>query len=339
MAAALDQGAHRIVIRGAGGPEVLSFERCAVPQPRRKQVRIRVAAAGVAYGDVMRRRGLLAPRGAFTPGYDVAGTVDAVGSGVDPALVGKRVAALLPRTGIGGYASHVCVPARRLVTVPDEVEPAVAVALGLNYITARQMLRLARLQRGQRLLLHGASGGVGTAVLDLARALDLEVYGTASARKHETVRARGGIPIDYRSEDFVARLAELCPEGVDAVFDGIGGDNLMRSYRVLGPRGALVWFGLSGVIAEGWRGMLGGAWRFLRLKLRLDRRRVCFYGITVSPGASHAQCVRDWQGLLEDYQAGGFEPLIGARLPLEQAAEAHALIDAGTLTGKIVLEV
>lgn len=331
---------RKIVVTGAGGPEVLELVETTAPEPSRGEVRIRVDVAGVAFGDVMRRRGLFAPRKPFTPGYDVAGTVDAVGAGVDAALVGTRVAAMMPRPGIGGYAEHVCVPARRLVTVPDEVAFDDAVCLGLNYITAYQLIhRFAKLSRGDTVLIHGAAGGVGTALLDIGRSVGLTMYGTASAPKHDLVRARGATPIDYRHEDFVARMRELEPDGVDAVFDGIGGDNLRRSYRVLGPRGTLVFFGVSGDLDRGLRGVSASARAFLALKLRPDRKRVKLYMITASPGARPAACRDDWQVLLGMRRDGQLDPVIGARLPLESAAEAHALMDRAAVAGKVVMTV
>jgi len=277
---------RRVIVTGKGGPAVLELALVPLPSPARGQVRIAVAAAGVAFGDVMRRRGLLAPRRPFTPGYDVAGTVDAVGPGADESLSGRRVAVLMPGPGIGGYAEHVCVAAARLVPIPEGIDPAEAVCLGLGYITAYQLLhRVVRLQKGQRVLVHGAAGGVGTALLDLGRLLELELYGTASAGKHDLLRARGATPIDYRAEDFVQRIAELTGDGVDAVFDPIGGAHLRRSYRTLRRGGTLVSFGVSGDLERGWRGVLAGLATFTALKLRPDRRRVRLYAITATPGS------------------------------------------------------
>ncbi|MCA9523975.1 MAG: zinc-binding dehydrogenase, partial [Myxococcales bacterium] len=254
-----------VLVRGRGGPDVLHVVQREVPTPRSKAVRIRVEAAGVAFGDVMRRRGVLAPPGAFTPGYDVVGVIDAVGETVSGDWLGRRVAAMMPSVGLGGYADHVCVPADRLARVPDGVPPAEAVALGLNYITAYQLLhRFSPVRAGQRILIHGAAGGVGTALLELGEKLGLEMYGTASSAKHDLVRERGGVPIDYRSEDFVSRVAELTHGGgVDVVFDSIGGAHLRRSYQTLRPRGTLVSFGVSGDLSRGWLGVIAGFWPFL----------------------------------------------------------------------------
>jgi NADPH:quinone reductase-like Zn-dependent oxidoreductase len=329
---------RRVVVTRKGGPEALELVEGALPEPGRGRVRVAVAAAGVAFGDVVRRRGLLAPRHPFVPGYDVAGTVDAVGAGVDGALVGQRVAALMPGPGLGGYAEHVCVGVDRLVSIPDGIDFDEAVCLGLNYISAYQLLhRVARLREGQRILVHGAAGGVGTALLDLGRLLKLEMYGTASAGKHALLRARGAMPIDYRSEDFVARIAELTGDGVDAVFDPIGGAHLRRSYRALRRGGTLVAYGVSGDLSRGWWGVLGGLAIIAMLKLRLDRRHVRLYGITATPGAGWRRCRDDWTALLELRRGALVAPLIGARIPLGEARRAHELMDAAAVSGKIVL--
>ncbi len=328
---------RKVVFRGKGGPEVLHVIETDVREPRRGQVRVAVAAAGVAFGDVMRRR-VLAPPGEFTPGYDVAGTVEAVGADVEAALLGQRVAVLMPGPGSGGYAEHVCVPAERLVRIPDGVDTVEALALGLNYITAYQLLeRIVPLAPGQRLLIHGVAGGVGTAVLDLARPRQLEIYGTASAGKHALVRSLGATPIDYRNQDFVTRIAELTGDGVDAVFDPIGGAHLARSNRALRPGGTLVAFGASGDLSRGYFGILAALGHYASLKLRPDGRHIRLYGITASRGASWRHCRDDWATLLEMRQRGAVAPLVGARVPFEDVRRAHELIDAAAVSGKIVL--
>jgi NADPH:quinone reductase-like Zn-dependent oxidoreductase len=330
---------QKVVVTGKGGPEVLELVRVGLPEPKRGQVRLRVAAAGVAFGDVMRRRGVLAPLGRYTPGYDAAGTVDALGPGVDSTLLGRRAAVLMPTPGVGGYAEHVCVPAARLVLVPDGVDIVETLALGLNYITAYQLLeRLVPLAAGARVLVHGAGGGVGTALLDLGRRRGLTLYGTASAGKHELVRSYGATPIDYRSEDFVARTRELTGgAGVDAVFDPIGGAHLVRSNETLREGGTLVSFGASGDLDRGLVGVLGGVASYLRLKLRADGRRRLMYLITLTRGTGWRHCREDWAALLALRQRGEVHPLIGARVPFTEVRRAHQLIDAAAVSGKIVL--
>lgn len=328
---------RKVIATGRGGPEVLDVVEFPLPSPGRREIRIAVEAAGVAYGDVMRRRGVFAPRAAFTPGYDVVGIVDSAGRDCDRTLIGRRVAAMMPNLGTGGYAEHVCIPAVRAVAVPDDIDPAEVVALGLNYITAYQLIhRILPVPRGGRVLIHGAAGGVGSALLDLGRARGLTMYGTASAGKHAFVRERGATPIDYRSEDFVARIEQLCPGGVDAVFDPIGGAHLRRSYAAVAPRGTLVSFGVSGDLARGSLGVIRGMARFATLKFR-PGPRVRLYLITLTRGAGWKHCRDDWRTLLAMRARNELSPVVGARVPFGDVRRAHELIDAAAVPGKIVL--
>lgn len=328
---------RRVVVRGAGGPEVLHVIDEAPPTPRRGQVRVRVRAAGVAFGDVMRRRGVLAPRGEFTPGYDVVGVVEELGPGcpAGTAAPGERVAAFLPGPGLGGYADHVCVAHGELVPVPDGVDDVTAVALGLNYITAHQLLsRIAPASAGDRVLVHGAAGGVGTALLDIGRRRGVSLVGTASKGKHGILVDRGCEPIDYRSEDFVAVLAG---RPVDVALDGIGGAHLRRSHATLADDGTLVGFGVSGDLSQGLLGVAAGMSHWLALKLRPDRRTVRLYNITISRGASRAHVRRDWADLLALGADGALAPLIGEVLLLDDVRRAHELVDGSRVVGKVVL--
>jgi NADPH:quinone reductase-like Zn-dependent oxidoreductase len=176
-----------------------------------------------------------APKPPFTPGFDVVGVVDALGPGVVAPAVGTRVVALL--NGGGGYTETLRLPANRLVRLPDGVKPVDAAAAAVNYFATNQMLhRVARLTAGQRILVHGAAGSVGSALLDLAHHAGPEAYGTASRPKHALVTSLGGIPIDYRREDVVARVRG--EGGVDAAFDAIGGQSFLRSHSSLRPAGA-----------------------------------------------------------------------------------------------------
>lgn len=319
----------RIVVTGKGGPNVLTLVEDDISEPGAGEIRIRVEAAGVAFADTMRGRGVLAPRRPFTPGYDMVGCVDAVGEGVEGIELDTRVAAMTPTLGQGGYSEHVIVPAKLVVRVPKSIDPVPAVCLGLNYITAYQMLfRFAEPQPGERILIHGAAGGTGTALLQLGRHKGLEMYGTASAPKHDLVRELGAMPIDYRSEDFVPRILELTGDGVDYVYDPIGGKHLARSYQTLRPSGTLVYYGASSDIPKGAVGVGVGLLRLMGLKLRPSRRRVGIYMITMTKGCKPSDCRRDWEHLLQLY----LDPVVGATFPLERAAEAHALMDrAGTL--------
>src|SRR5512134_521826 len=199
----------RIIVSHYGGPEELRVIEEDSPEPKRGEVRVRVLAAGVSLPDVMMREGIHpeTPRLPFTPGWDLVGVVDRLGGGVSGIEPGQRVAAM-PISG--AYAEYVCLPQRDLVPVPSGVDAAEAVSLVLNYITAYQMLhRSAKVRPGQRVLIHGAAGGVGTALLQLGRLARLQMYGTCSARGASVVSDLGGVPLDYQRQDFVKEIRRL----------------------------------------------------------------------------------------------------------------------------------
>lgn len=254
---------RRVVVTRSGGPEVLEVVTSEGPEPRPGQVRVRVLAAGVSYGDVLARAGAVpdAPKPPFTPGFDVTGVVDKLGAGVTAPGIAQQVTALLDA---GGYAEYACLPADRLVSVPEGVDAVQSAAAVLNYFVAYQMLhRVAQLNAGQRVLVHGAAGGVGSALVRLAIRAGLECYGTASAPKHHLVSDQGAVPIDYQREDFVGRIRSLTGDGVDAVFDPIGGLNFLRSYRSLRAGGHLIAYGVSQAVKNGRRNRLTAIGSFL----------------------------------------------------------------------------
>ena len=216
----------RVVLTAVGGPEVLKLIEEEIREPAPNEVCIRILACGVAFADVLMRRGLYSgvPSLPYSPGYDIAGTVESCGAAITQWKPGDQVCAL---TQTGGYSKFILLPESELVRVPDGLDPADTVSLVLNYTTACQLIhRIAHLQRGESVLIHGAAGGVGTASLQLGSIAGIKMFGTASKSKHALISSLGGIPIDYRTEDFVLRAA-----GVDAVFDPIGGRNWYRSYR------------------------------------------------------------------------------------------------------------
>lgn len=218
---------HQTVVTKHGEPDVLRWVEAALPEPGPGEVRLEVLAAGVSAFDLMFRRwGWLpgCPRVPFALGEDVGGIVDALGDGVAGLKVGQRVAGATWSLGVGGgYSEAICLPSHDLVPVPDGLDSAVAVCLVVNYLTAHLHLhQYARARTGERTLVHGAAGGVGSATLDLGRRLGLEMYGTASAHNHDVVRRFGATPIDYHCEDFVERIRELTGDGVDIVVDPVG---------------------------------------------------------------------------------------------------------------------
>src|SRR5215813_13637423 len=213
----------RIIVTHYGGPAELRVVEEECPEPKEGEVRVRVLAAGVSLPDLMMREGLHpeTPPLPFTPGWDLIGMVDRLGAGVSGIEPGKIVAAL---PIYGAYAEFVCLPQHDLVPVPSGLDAAEAVSLVLNYVTAYQMLhRSARVGPGQRVLVHGAAGGVGSALLQLGRSAGHVMYGTCSERGAPAVAELGATAIDYQHQDFVTEIRRLTGDGVDAVFDGIGG--------------------------------------------------------------------------------------------------------------------
>jgi NADPH2:quinone reductase len=242
----------RIMVTHYGGPEALQVVEEECPEPKDGEVRVRAQAAGVSLPDIMAREGIHpeTPPVPFTPGWDLVGVVDRLGDGVSGVEPGQTVAALPMH---GAYAEFVCLPQGELIPAPPGLDAAEAVSLGLNYVTAYQMLhRSAKVKSGQRVLIHGAAGGVGTALLQLGRLAGLEMYGTCSSRGAPAVSELGGIPIDYRNQDYVEEVRRLTSEGVDAVFDHIGGAHPWHSRKALRPGGTVVGYGLiSSIRGEG----------------------------------------------------------------------------------------
>jgi len=241
----------RIVVTHYGGPDALQVIEEDCPEPNRGEVRVRVLAAGVSLPDVMAREGIHpeTPSVPFTPGWDLIGMVDRLGDGVTGIVQGQMVAAM-PISG--AYTEFVCLPERELVWVPFGLDAAEGVSLILNYITAYQMLhRSAKVRTGQRVLIHGASGGVGTALLQLGRLIELEMYGTCSSRGAAAVSELGGIPIDYQQQDFVKEIQSLTNPGADVVFDSMGGAHIWRSRKALRRGGMVVAYGLTGSLRGG----------------------------------------------------------------------------------------
>jgi len=326
-----------VVITAVGGPEVLQWVESDAPSPGPGQVRVRNIAAGVAYADLLMRRGLYpgTPALPFAPGYDIVGEIDALGDGVNNFTSGQRVAAL---TMIGGYSRYTVVPAKHLVPVPPNLDPVEAVSLVLNYVTAYQMMhRVAKAQKGQRILIHSAAGGVGTAALQLGRIAGLEMYGTASKAKHNLVTSLGGTAIDYRTENFRARIRELAPDGVDIVFDPIGGRNWWASYACLRRGGTLVCYGASSAVSKG-KSEAGLGFALLAvMKILPDGKRADWYNIKTLRDAHPEQFREDLSKLFGLLAARQIQPVIAERFPLREAARANQLLESSQVQGKLVL--
>jgi NADPH:quinone reductase-like Zn-dependent oxidoreductase len=267
----------------------------------------------------------------------MVGVVDKLGEGVTHFKVGQRVADL---TVIGAYPEYLCLPESRLTLVPNGLDPAEAVSLILSYITAYQMLhRVANVKQGQRILIHGAGGAVGVAMLQLGQLLDLKMYGTASKSKHELIKRLGATPIDYRSEDFVERIRSLTGDGVTAAFDAIGGDNFKRSFRALRGGGKLVAYGFTNAV-QGKGGSI--PLDFMRLQLWNfwpNGRSAAFYLITALRKKHPDWFSEDLTKLFDLLAQNKIKPIIEARMPFARAKRAHELIEQAEVQGKIVLTV
>ena len=339
----------KVVVTRYGGPEVITVTEQQCAEPMTGEVRVKVLAAGVSLPDVLAREGVHpeTPRIPYTPGWDLVGIVDQIGKGVSGFELGQMVAAM-PICGC--YAQYVCLPQRKFVPVPAGLDPAEAVALVLNYITAYQMLhRSAKVKPGQRVLIHGASGGVGTAFLQLGRLSGVEMYGTCSAQAAEVVKELGATPIDYRNSDFVQEICRLTGDGVDAVFDGIGGDNLWRSREALREGGRVVVYGFQAKLHRGRMAssvpsgrhpiresaILG--WYILRNWFLPGRKRMVPYSIQWLMRRKPAWFRQDLITLFDLLQQKKIKPLIAKRLTLCQARYAHELLGSGGVIGKIVL--
>ena len=339
----------RIIVSHYGGPDALQVLEEERPEPESGEVRVRVLAAGVALPDLMMREGVHpeTPRLPFTPGWDLIGVVERLGdraSGLEPG----QIVAALPITG--AHAEFVCLPQRELVPVPSGLDAAEAVSLVLNYVTAYQMLhRSAKVGSRQRVLIHGAAGGVGSALLQLGRLAGLEMYGTCSSRGASTVSDLGGVPIDYQHVDFVKEIRRLTGDGVDVVFDGIGGTHIWRSRKALRRDGKVVAYGLTASLRGGRLASrpTGRRRRFRAIAifgvyiaagwLLPGRKRVLPYSIQWLKRLKPAWFREDLITLFGLLERRKIKPLIAQRLPLTEAKHAHELLGEGGITGKIVL--
>lgn len=333
----------RVILTAFGGPEKLRVETVeSLPEPAQGEVRVKVLTAGTGFTDTIIRRGQyvgVKEKPPFTPGYDWFGVIDKLGPGVDQFQLGQPVADM---PVIGGYTQYLCVDAGQLVAAPEGLDPAQAVAMILSYTTAYQMLtRLRKLNAGDTCLVHAAAGAVGTALLELGREMGLTMFGTASVGKHELVRQFGATPIDYKSEDFEARiLAETGGRGVDVVFDTIGGRNWSRSYRCTARGGILIAFGAL-QLTTGEERVPSLLWGFFKLlagwRLIPDGRATAFYNIQTRRDKQPEQFREDVASLFKLLQAGKLKPALQEVLPLESVVSVHRQIDEAQVAGKIVL--
>lgn len=323
---------RKVIVTERGGPEALQVVESDLRAPSTGEVRVRVLAAPVCLPDVEARCGRtpFPPRVPFIPGYAIIGDVDAVGDGVTDTAVGDRVGAL---TVYGGYAEYVFLGEDQLIPVPTAVDPAEAVPLILNYIVAYQSLhRCAEIEPGDKVLIVGASGGIGTAFLELGRLADLTMYGLASKSKHAILAEYGATPIDYHRQDFVDVIREAEPDGLDAVFDGVGGDYIRRGFSLLRRGGTFVAYANPLSLSRTFR-MLG---RVVLLNLLPNGRSATYYS-TGKSRLNRRPFLEDWATLFGLLEEGRIKPVIIKRFPILQAAQANALLECGQVIGNVVL--
>jgi NADPH:quinone reductase-like Zn-dependent oxidoreductase len=337
---------RQIWISKAGPPEVLVVKEAPDPDPRPGEARIRVEASGVNFADVMGRMGLYPdlPRIPVVPGYEVAGRVDSVGEGVDPGWIGRDVFAL---TRFGGYADVVCAPTGQIVTRPEGMSAEEGAAIPLNYLTAWQLIVvMGGLKAGETMLVHSAGGGVGVAATQIAKHLGAKVIGTASAAKHQELRALGvDHLIDYRTEDFEQRAREITQgRGVELILDAVGGASLKKGYRLLAPTGRLGIFGASSAATNKTGGMLGMVsmlagtpWlQFNPLSLMNANKGV--FGVNLGHMWDQGDRIAAWMNeLIRLWEQGAIKPRIARTFSLAEAAAAHHFIQDRSNIGKVLL--
>ncbi len=326
-----------VQIRTFGGPDQLEVVEAPLPTAGRGEVRVRVLASGIEYTDVTIRRhrypqtGLRRPP--FVMGYDVVGEIDQVGAGVTGFRIGDRVADM---TVLGSNAAYRTLRADHLTRVPAGVDPAEVATLILSWTTAYQLLhRAVRVRRGQRVLVHGAAGAVGQAVIVLGRLAGLEMWGTARGENAALLREVGATPIDYQREDFTRFL----PGGFDVVVEGVGEEGYRRSFAALKPGGQLVAIGYSAAMQAKRRMLTILGW-IARLYLRRyvpGGNRGFFFSINVLRALHPAWFKEDLERLLGLLASGAIRPRVAERISFDGVAEAHRRIEAGGLKGKLVL--
>ena len=321
-----------VIVTKRGGPKVLQVIENDLRAPSAGETRVKILATSVCLPDVQARYGQtpIAPKVPFVPGYAIVGVVDAVGKGVASAAVGDRVAAL---TVFGGYAEYIYLGEDHLIPVPDGLDPAEAVTLILNYIVAYQTLhRSAKVKAGDKVLIIGASGGVGTACLQLGKLADLRMYGIASKSKHHILTEYGATPIDYRTQDFVEVIRQAEPDGLDAVFDGMVWGYLDRGFSLLRRGGTWVQYGnpLS------FSGLLRLLAKLVLLNVLPNGRSLKLYGTTTSK-FGRSRYLEDWATLFKLLEEGKIKPVIMKKFPILDAAKANELLESGHVVGNVVL--
>jgi NADPH:quinone reductase-like Zn-dependent oxidoreductase len=338
---------RQVVIPRYGPPEVLEVRESRDPEPKQGEVRVKVGAAGINFADVAARMGLYpdAPPPPMVVGYEVSGKVDALGPGADAngVAVGDDVIAM---TRFGGYSDLVCVPASGIVKRPASMSVEEGAALPVVYLTAwHAMVAVGALKKGERVLIHSAGGGVGTAAIQIAKLVGAETIGTASAGKHEALKKLGlDHAIDYTREDFEPAVRRITGgKGVHMILDPVGGESWRKGMRLLAPDGRLCCFGYSAMTAgRRTRSILKVLWEFLFLPrvspLALMDRNTGVYGVNMGHLWDHVELLRaELAAILRHVEEGKLRPIVDKVFPFREAAAAHAFIQDRKNFGKVLL--
>jgi NADPH:quinone reductase-like Zn-dependent oxidoreductase len=328
-----------VMVTRHGGPEVLQIVENDLRHPVAREVCIKILAAAVTRPDVTVRSGKALYTGTpldqklpFVPGYAVIGDVASTGEGVSKAAVGDRVGVL---TVTGGYAEYLYWRSDRLIPVPAGLDPAESVTLILNYLVAYQtMHRLAKIKAGEKALIIGASGGIGTALLQLGQLAGLKMYAMASRSKHPILVEYGATPIEYQTQDFVQVIRRAEPEGLDVILDGMMRlETIQQGLSLLRRGGRMVSFGEPASLPELFR-ILG---TLLKVNLLPDGKSFKLYGTSSYFLFDRRPFLEDWVTLFRLLGEGKIKPVIAARFPLLEAAKANALLESGQVVGNVVL--
>jgi NADPH:quinone reductase-like Zn-dependent oxidoreductase len=328
-----------VIVTRTGPPEVLQVVENDLRPPAAREARLKVLASAVCRPDITVRAGTslysgtpLGHKVPFVPGYSVIGTLDAVGDAVTEVAVGDRVGAL---TVVGGYTEYLYWKSDRLIPVPVTLDPAQAVTLILNYIVAYQALhRSARVTAGDKVLIIGASGGIGTALLQLGKLAGLKMYAIASKGKHAFLTEYGACPIDYHTQDFAQFIRQAEPGGLDVVMDGMMRlDDIRRGLSLLRRGGRLVSYGEPNGLLALFR-ILGTC---AVTNLLPNAKAMKLYGTSFYFVGDQRPFLEDWASLFRLLEEGQIKPIIARAFPLVEAARAHALQESGRVTGNVVL--
>jgi NADPH:quinone reductase-like Zn-dependent oxidoreductase len=338
-----------LVQTGNGGPGVLQVLERPDPPVGPGEIRIAVRAAGINFADTMARLGMYpdAPKPPCVMGYEVAGTIESIGEGVDGFAAGDRVMA---GTRFGGQAELVTVPADQVLPLPERLSFEQGAAFPVNYGTAyAALIIMGSLRANDRLLVHAAAGGVGIAATQIARNVGAEIFGTASPAKHEAIRAQGvAHPIDYRSHDFETEARRITGgEGLDLIIDALGPSSFRKDYRLLRSGGRLVMYGLSEVTKEGGRDIPTALKSLAKMPLATIPWWKSLALMNENKGIFGLNMLKWWdregsldrvtEPLMADLEGGRLEPVVAGAFPFERAGEAHEFIGERRNVGKVVL--